>query len=74
MENSEKPEEKQHPEPCQSEMSKHYQQAGRVIFLSAFQVYMKVKLGIACNLKSCFLHFTYNKHLCSSKTCFLMTA
>ena len=28
----------------------------------------------ACNLKSCFLHFTHNKHLCSSKTCFLITA
>ena len=45
MENSEKPEEKQYPEPCQSEMTKHYQQAGRVIFLSVFQVYMKAKLG-----------------------------
>ena len=51
MENSEKPEEKQYPELCQSEMTKHYQQAGRVIFLSVFQVYMKAKLGNCMQFK-----------------------
>jgi len=46
-----KNEEKQYPEPCQSEMTKHYQQAGRVIFLSVFQVYMKAKLGNCMQFK-----------------------